>query len=135
LPSERFRLGCGTPVESKARRRKDSSMMDVKDITIGMHVRAGITNPREVLVYAEPYMVLGRWRVPVEYRTGEREDLPLVLLYVSTKRPSARRGRGASGVTSIHNIVDEFNELLPDDQRVTEEQLAVKLQKVGRCGQ
>lgn len=66
-------------------------MIDVGDITVGMELRAGVGEPRTVRVCAAPYQVDGRWKVPVEYRTGCRDDVPLSLLQRRLKPPSARR--------------------------------------------
>lgn len=106
-------------------------MMEIKDVVVGMRVSAGVAKPRNALVYAEPVMRDGRWHVPVEYLTGYQEELPLSVLHVvPPKRPSARYGRDEPRGT-LHSIVASYNELLPEDQRVTEEQLEVEIKLAG----
>lgn len=106
---------------------------DVRDIAVGMKLQAGIEPPtREVTVCGEPYQLLdGRWRVPVEYRTGTQRDEPLVALHWMPKRVSARRVSEDEVRMPLRDLVKVCNQGLPVEHQFSEEQLAERLRKVG----
>jgi hypothetical protein len=109
-------------------------VIEIKDVVVGMRVRAGLELPRDVLVYAAPFQVDGRWRVPCEYRTGTREDLPLAVLHHAPKRPSARYGREQlpnEARATLYKVVAEFNEVVPESSRVGSVELEDKIRKHG----
>lgn len=100
-------------------------MTEPDDISVGMTVWYGVDRPRKVEVVGSPYKDGNRWRVPVVFMTGERDDVMLTLIRVHKKRPSARRK------TTLKGIVDCFNEGLDEDARISPELLEDRMRRMG----
>jgi len=100
--------------------------MEPNDVWIGMNVSVGVgAKPRKAQVCGEPYEQDGRWKVPVEYLTAYREDVPLTMLSAPVKyAPDEVR-------MPLKDLVKVCNTVLPREHQISSEQLVAALKKRG----